>query len=340
MGGQARCGLGALMPEAVAPADGAVIRRLADGRFHSGEALGASLGISRAGVWKRLQKLERLGLAIESVRGKGYRIPGGLSLLDERVLRAAADLPPQVLDVHLLDVTRSTNADALALSAEGLQRPLAVLAEYQSAGRGRRGRDWQSPYGSNLYLSLACQFSGGAAVLEGLSLAVGVAVAETLAEAGLGERVQLKWPNDVWVSGRKVGGILVEIAGEMDGRCVPVIGVGVNCAMPQAAALEIDQPWTDLSRELGALVDRNHLAGSLLAALLEMLAIFRRQGFAGLRARWQALDGCMGRPVQLSLGERRIHGVARGVNEQGALLLETDGAIERFHGGEVSLRLA
>ncbi len=328
------------MPEAVAPADGAVIRQLADGRFHSGEELGALLGISRAGVWKRLQRLERLGLAIESVRGKGYRIPGGLSLLDEGAVRAAGGASLQALDIHLLEVTQSTNADALTLSAGGLPRPLAILAEYQSAGRGRRGRDWQSPYGSNLYVSLACQFSGGAAVLEGLSLAVGVAVAETLAATGLGERVQLKWPNDLWVGGRKVGGILVELAGEMDGRCVPVIGVGINCAMPQAAAQQIDQPWTDLARELGASVDRNQLAGSLLAALLDMLAVFRAQGFAGLRERWQALDGCQGKAVNLLLGERRIRGVARGVNEQGALLLEVDGNIERFHGGEMSLRLA
>lgn len=328
------------MSEAVAPADGAVIRQLADGRFHSGEELGALLGISRAGVWKRLQKLTRLGLAIESVRGKGYRIAGGLTLLDESAIRAAVGARLQALDIHIHEVTRSTNADALALSAGGLAQPVAVLAEYQSAGRGRRGRGWQSPYGSNLYLSLACQFAGGAAALEGLSLAVGVAVAEVLAAMGLGEQVQLKWPNDLWVGGRKVGGILIELAGEVDGHCVPVIGIGVNCAMPQEAARDIDQPWTDLARELGASVDRNYLAGALLAALQDMLAIFREQGFAGLHARWQALDGCIGKPVQLLLGERRVRGVARGVSRQGALLLEIDGAIERFHGGEVSLRLA
>ncbi|WP_035206048.1 bifunctional biotin--[acetyl-CoA-carboxylase] ligase/biotin operon repressor BirA [Isoalcanivorax pacificus] len=328
------------MPETSIQVDSAVIRCLADGRFHSGEDLGALSGISRAGIWKRLQKLEQLGLAIESVRGKGYRIAGGLSLLDETALRAAAGLPADAFDLVLKETTVSTNADALAMIAGGLVRPLAVLAEYQSAGRGRRGRPWQSPFGSNLYLSLASRFSGGATALEGVSLAVGVAVADVLAASGLGARVQLKWPNDVLVGGRKLGGILVELAGEMDGVCMPVIGIGINGAMPAQAGAEIDQPWTDLGRELGAPPDRNRLAGELLASLLAVLDTFRAGGFAALRERWQQYDGCAGREVQLLLGDKRITGVACGVSEQGALLLDVEGEMQRFHGGEVSLRMA
>ena len=317
------------------------MRCLADGHYHSGEALGALLGVSRAAVWKRLQKLAPLGLEVESVRGKGYRLPGGLSLLDVPAIREAmaeAGGDPASLDLHLHDVTGSTNAEALAVAREGLVQPLAVLAEYQTAGRGRRGRPWLSPYGGNLYLSLAAPFSGGAAALDGLSLVVGVAVADTLAAAGLGQRVQLKWPNDIWVGGRKLGGILVELAGDMDGICIPVIGVGINGNMPPVAGAAIDQPWTDLTRELGQAPARSRLAGRLLAGLQQALASFRVEGFAPFRPRWQAYDCCAGQPVSVVLGERRVDGLARGVSEQGALLLEVDGVLERFHGGEVSMR--
>lgn len=323
--------------------DSALVRCLADGSYHSGEALGALLGVSRAAVWKRLQKLAPLGLEVESVRGKGYRLPGGLSLLaDGSVRQAMADAgaDPAVLDLRILDITTSTNADALVLARDGLRQSVAVLAEYQNAGRGRRGRPWQSPYGRNLYLSLATSFSGGAAALEGLSLAVGVAVADALKGLGLGDRVQLKWPNDIWVAERKLGGILVELAGDMDGICVPVIGIGINGMLSASAASEIDQPWTDLTRELGKAPDRNLLAGRVLSALMAVLDEFRHTGFAPLRERWRRYDCCDGRAVQVLLGERRIVGVARGVSEQGALLLDVDGVVQRFHGGEVSLRLA
>ncbi|WP_111658278.1 bifunctional biotin--[acetyl-CoA-carboxylase] ligase/biotin operon repressor BirA [Isoalcanivorax indicus] len=329
------------MSRAAEGPDGDLVRCLADGRYHSGETLGALLGVSRAAVWKRLQKLAVFGLDVESVRGKGYRLPGGLNLLDAEGLRAAmaaAGGNPQALSLHLLDATDSTNADALALSREGLRQPLAVLAEYQRAGRGRRGRAWQSPYGRNLYLSYAESFSGGAAALDGLSLVVGVVVADVLAGAGLAERVQLKWPNDIWVGGRKLGGILVELAGDMDGVCVPVIGIGINGHLSAAAAGAIDQPWTDLARELGGAPDRSGLAGALLAGLQRALATFRQQGFAPFRAAWQQYDCCAGEYVTVQLGERRITGRACGVTAQGALLVDVEGTLQQFHGGEVSVR--
>lgn len=317
------------------------MRCLADGRYHSGETLGALLGVSRAAVWKRLQKLAAFGLDVESVRGKGYRLPGGLRLLDEDALAeamAAAGGTPGALSLHLCDVTDSTNADALALSRGGLGQPLAVLAEYQRAGRGRRGRAWQSPYGRNLYLSYAESFAGGAAALDGLSLVVGVVVAETLSDAGLADRVQLKWPNDIWVGGRKLGGILVELAGDMDGVCVPVIGIGINGALSDTTAAAIDQPWTDLTRELGEAPDRSRLAGALLAGLQQALVMFRQQGFTAFSDRWRRYDCCAGADVTVQLGERRITGLARGVNAQGALQVEVDGVLQQFHGGEVSVR--
>jgi len=167
--------------------DTQLITLLSDGDFHSGEALGAKLGISRAAVWKRMESLVVAGVEIERVRGKGYRVPGGLQLLNEKKLAASAALP-----VEVLLTTGSTNAEALTRLQAGKSAPFALLAEHQSAGRGRRGRSWSSPFASSVYLSVAWRFAVGAPRLEGLSLVVGVVLAEALAAAGLGDRVTLK----------------------------------------------------------------------------------------------------------------------------------------------------
>lgn len=316
----------------------ALIRLLADGAFHSGEQLGDGLGISRAGIWKRLRHLDELGIPVERVRGKGYRLSGGISLLEETAIRRAAGLPAEAFDLQLHDSLVSTNSTAMNSARAGLRRPLLVLAEHQQAGRGRRGRNWQSPFGRNIFFSLACSFPGGAARLEGLSLAVGVVVAELLQRHGLAGRVGLKWPNDVLVAGRKIGGVLVELAGDLDSECTAVIGIGINGSLPAEAAAAIDQPWTDLMIETGRLPDRSVMVGELLAALLKGLERFRAEGFAGMQADWAVYDCCNGRPVSVLLADREVVGVARGVSDQGALKLETDAGVQLFHGGEVSLR--
>ena len=315
-----------------------LVRLLADGRFHSGEALGRRLGVSRAAVWKRLRELEALGLSPERVRGKGYRLPGGLELLERERIAAAAGPALDRYRLVLLDSTGSTNTAALEAFQSGDGMPVVTLAEHQHAGRGRRGRGWHSPYGCNLYLSLARAFES-ASRLEGLSLAVGLAVAETLESHGLGDRVGLKWPNDIYCGGRKLGGILVELAGDLDADCTAVIGIGINGRMAAEAESRIDQPWTDLARESDTPVARNRLAGQLIDRLSEVLDTFLVQGFAGLHARWERHDCCAGRRVQLQSGEHRVEGVARGVDERGALLLESEGRVAPWHGGEVSLRL-
>lgn len=319
--------------------DHPLIELLADGQFHSGEELGECLGVSRAAVWKRLRKLERLGLYCQRVRGKGYRLQGGLDLLDRQRIQAclhgaAADMP-----LTLVQETVSTNTDLLEALRHGEEAPRAALAEFQSGGRGRRGRHWVSPYGGSLYLSLAWPFQGGAAQLEGLSLAVGAVLAQLLAEEGLGGDVGLKWPNDVLARGRKLAGVLIELAGDVDDRCVAVIGVGVNGALGDDHGAFIDQQWTDLRRELGRAPDRNRLAGRLLSRLGEMLPKFAAHGFAEMQSAWTDRDLCRGRPVRLLLGERVTEGIALGVTDKGGLRLDVDGEEQVFHGGEVSLRL-
>lgn len=316
------------------PADQRLIGLLADGQFRTGKQLGEHLGISRAGVWKRMQRLQEWGLALESVKGKGYRLSRPLDLLDTDWL--AKQL--KSVDLYCHPVTDSTNADALLLPDS--PRPQAVVAECQRQGRGRRGRQWQSPFAANLYLSVRYSLACGVTGLGGLSLAVGVAVAQTLASHCPGLSPVLKWPNDIWVNGAKLGGILVEVAGEMDGQVTVVVGVGINAGMTPDQAREIDQSWTDLASELGVAPPRTPLAAALLKAVISMLEQFSKEGFAPFVAAFEALDSCLDAPVTVQSGERQLMGVARGVSPEGALLLEQQGSLQEIHGGEVSLRKA
>lgn len=316
-----------------------ILATLADGAFHSGEELGAVLGVSRTAVWKQLQKLqETTGLQLESVKGRGYRLREGLELLDNSVIMAALPAPisPLLNNLELLDHVDSTNRLALLRAQEGAARGHTIVAEQQSAGRGRRGRQWVSPFGRNIYCSVIWHFDGGAAALEGLSLAVGVAVARALNTMGV-EGIGLKWPNDVVWHGRKLAGILLEMAGDASGRCQVIIGIGINVAMAEANG--IDQPWVDAQTAAGRPVSRNQLLAQLLAELLPLLVRFEDEGFACCREDWAALDSFAGQPVAVHLGEQVILGVAGGVNASGALLVDTPQGRQAFHGGEVSLRL-
>jgi len=315
---------------------------LADGEFRSGQVLADALGVSRTAVWKQLARLEELGLAIESVKGRGYRIPGGLELLDEAAVRAA--LAPAAAglldDLVILEEVDSTNAEVLRRLEAGAGSGLVCSAERQLAGRGRRGRSWVSPFARNLYLSLAWEYHQGAAALEGMSLAVGVAVVRALRACGV-EDIRLKWPNDLLSGAAKLGGILLEMAGDAAGTCQVVVGVGLNVAMPDAAAGEIDQAWTDLGR-LGAepAPGRNRLLAALLNELLPLVAEFEDRGFEPWRDEWNVLDAYAGRPVVLHTGSQAVAGTARGVDERGALQLETSGGMQSIYGGEITLRSA
>jgi len=316
---------------------------LADGEFRSGQTLAEDLGVSRTAVWKQLRKLaDEAGIDIERVRGRGYRIPGGLDLLQAERIRRGLTPPAAALlgTLEVLDSVDSTNAELLRRAGEGAASGLVCTAERQTAGRGRRGRHWVSPYAGNIYLSLLWHFDEGAAALEGLSLAVGVAVAQALADCGV-DGVRLKWPNDVLHDGAKLGGILLEMSGDADGPCQVVVGIGLNVAMPPAAAGAIEQAWTDLTAACaGSPPDRNALLAGLLNALLPLLAGFGSGGFAPWRERWQALDAFAQRSVVLDTGVRRLAGIARGVDARGALCLETATGVQHMHGGEVSLRPA
>lgn len=331
-----RGGLGSL--SILKEADQQLIRLLADGQFRSGSQLGEVLGVSRAAVWKRAQRLADFGLALESVKGKGYRLAQPIELLDPGYLRDCLAQRVAPADLHYSLITNSTNADALAAAANA-GRPAVFLAECQLAGRGRRGRQWQSPFAANHYLSIRYPIQGGFAALGGLSLAVGVAVADALSSLMPGLPVGLKWPNDLLVDGAKLGGVLIELAGEMEGRVDVVVGVGINGRMTAAQAEGIDQRWTDLASVMGEAPSRNEVASKVLVSLLEMLANFSVEGFAPLMTRYQDYDQVVGRKVQVQSVDQVLTGVAAGVSPDGALRLETADGLKELYGGEVSLRI-
>ena len=315
---------------------------LAAGDFRSGQDLADALGVSRTAVWKQLNKLGELGLEVESVKGRGYRIPGGLDLLNEQTVREALQPQSQQLLAQLLVLPEidSTNAEVMRRIEQGASSGLACTAEQQSAGRGRLGRQWVSPFARNIYLSLMWEFSQGAAALEGLSLAVGVAVARALQQVGV-EGIRLKWPNDILHEVDKLGGILLEMVGDATGTCQVVIGVGINVAMPGAAGQAIDQRWTDLARIAdGRTPSRNALLAALLDQLLPLAAGFESTGFAPWQEPWSELDAFAGTSVILHSGDHRQGGVCRGVDNRGALQLETTTGIQKIYGGVISLRPA
>lgn len=312
-----------------------LLKLLKDGRFHSGQALGEALGISRAAVWKQLQLLEaNLGLVIHKVRGRGYQLAQPLSLLDGALIKAVPGFP--AWPVHIHDSIDSTNAQALREVAAGAQAPFVVTAESQTAGRGRRGRAWVSPFAQNLYFSLVLRIDGGMRQLEGLSLVVGLAVMRALHDTGVVD-AGLKWPNDILVGQKKLAGILLELVGDPADVCHVVLGIGINVNMQ--AAPEVDQQWTSVQLETGRSQDRCRLAGALAVHLDAYLERHRAEGFASLRPEWEAHHLWQGRPVSLIAGVTHIEGVVLGIDQQGALRLQVGGQEKSYSGGELSLRL-
>jgi BirA family biotin operon repressor/biotin-[acetyl-CoA-carboxylase] ligase len=315
-----------------------VLRRLADGEFHSGEALARSLGVSRASVWHAIRDLEALGAEVYKVHGRGYRLPQPLVMLDAAAIarRLGAQAARFALDV--LDAADSTNSLLAGRAATGAPAGTVIAAEWQPGGRGRLGRPWHAGIGEAVTFSLLWRFARGASALSGLSLAIGVALARALAAAGA-PGTALKWPNDVLWHGRKLCGILTELAGDALGPTAAVIGIGINVRLSDATRARIDQPVADLEEACGAAPDRNELLARVLADLAAVLDDYSREGFAPLRAEWQRLHAHQDRRVTLVLPDGlRQSGVARGVAEDGSFLLETRAGVKRYHSGEVSVR--
>lgn len=308
-----------------------LINILSDGEFHSGEQLGEQLGMSRAAINKHIQTLRDWGIDVFTVPGKGYSLPEPIQLLDEAFILS------QISEgtVTVLPVIDSTNQYLLD-RFDQLKSGDACIAEYQQAGRGRRGRQWFSPFGTNLYLSMYWRLEQGPAAAIGLSLVIGIVIAEVLQRLGAPD-VRVKWPNDLYLNDKKLAGILVELTGKTGDAAQIVMGAGINLAMKSVVSEVVNQGWINL-QQVGLNIDRNKLAVSLINELRQALVHFEREGLTPFLSRWQKLDNYINRPVKLIIGEREVFGIARGINEQGGLLLEQDGVIKAWVGGEISLR--
>ncbi|MCK0551674.1 bifunctional biotin--[acetyl-CoA-carboxylase] ligase/biotin operon repressor BirA [Pantoea ananatis] len=304
---------------------------LADGEFHSGEQLGETLGMSRAAINKHIQTLKSWGLEVYTVTGKGYSFPAPLQLLNEQEILGQLSQA----DIAVIPVIDSTNQYLLE-RMHSLPSGSVCLAEYQQAGRGRRGRHWFSPFGANLYMSMYWRLEQGPAAAMGLSLVIGIIMAETLRSLGA-QDVRVKWPNDIYLRDRKLAGILVELTGKTGDAAQIVMGAGINLAMRTAEAAQINQGWINL-QEAGVTINRNELAATLINRLREALPVFEQEGLTPFVTRWAELDNFINRPVKLLIGEREVHGIARGIDNQGGLQLEQDGKIQSWVGGEISLR--
>jgi BirA family biotin operon repressor/biotin-[acetyl-CoA-carboxylase] ligase len=315
-----------------------VLKRLATGDFYSGEILANHLGVSRGSVWHSVRELEAAGLEIYRVRGRGYRLQQPLSLLDAAEVRHHLGRRASGLDLELVDSVGSTNTLALMRAQANAPTGTVIAAEWQTAGRGRRGRAWQAGIGGALTFSMVWRFAHGAGFLAGLSLAAGIALARALKTLGVAD-AGLKWPNDVVWRGRKLAGILIEMQGDALGPSCAVIGIGLNVRLSGAVRRRIDQAATDLETACGWMIDRNVVLARILIEMCSVLEAFARDGFAPLRAEWQCHHAWQDRSVTVALPDgRRESGVARGVDEDGALIVAARAGIRRYHSAEVSLR--
>lgn len=314
-----------------------ILRLLSDGKFHSGEDIARHFSISRASVWNALQHAEQLGIEVFSVRGRGYKLPQPVTLLDEQaILHALGEqISPLQLEVH--DHLPSTNS-YLMQNLSTQKHATCVVANLQTNGRGRRGRSWQAGLGASLTFSLLWRFQCGASALSGLSLAVGVALMRSLHQFGIRDS-QLKWPNDVLINREKLAGILIELQGDMEGPSTAVIGMGINLNLPASIKQQIDQPATDLASAATEAIDPNHLLGVLLKHLTDVLTTFEQGGFTALREEWTQHHAYHEKDVRMLMPDgREIHGMVHGITEDGSLLVVTADGVQRFISGEISLR--
>ncbi len=316
-----------------------ILNLLADGQFHSGTEIGANLGVSRAAVNKAIKVLQVSGLEIHCVTGKGYKLASPLApLSEEKINQHLKNSRIKPTAIHVLDEVDSTNDYLLSLARTKTVSGHVCLGEAQLQGRGRRGNNWVAPAYRNILLSIAWEFQLGPADLGGLSLAAGVAVVNSLVELDVSD-AKLKWPNDILLADKKIGGLLIEMQGESTGPCLVVLGIGINVDMGYVTKNEINQPWTDLKNETNLTFDRNQLAANLVKHLLQCFADFEENGFELFKKQWMSLHAYSDRHVKVIRGDREYPGKIINIGNNGALyLLDEKGEEHCFVSGEVSLR--
>lgn len=315
-----------------------ILRLLADGEFHSGEGMATRLGVSRASVWQALRSLDGVGVELFRVPGRGYRLRELVQWIDLRQVQAGLGDRARRFELEVVDSVGSTNSLLLQKAALGAPHGSCLVTEMQTAGRGRRGREWHASLGGSLTFSLLWRFNQGAGFLSGLSLAVGVALVRALDQSGIAG-ANLKWPNDILYQYRKLAGILIELQGDMLGPSAAVIGIGLNLKLSETMLDRIDQAVVDVHTITGKVPQRNLILAQLLSNLADVLDEFEEGGFACLRDEWLERHAYHEKAVRLIMPDGGQHdGYLLGVAEDGALLVETAAGKKRYTSGEISLR--
>ena len=319
-----------------------VLNILSDGKFHSGEAIAKHFKVSRVSIWQAIAEAEKLGVEIFSVRGKGYSLSHPVQFIDEVKVKKAIGEMASWFNIKVFDVLDSTNNFLMQEAPKGYPHASCVVANIQTSGKGRRGRQWQSSLGENLTFSFLWRFTKGAAALSGLSLAVGTSLIRSLKKINVNQAL-LKWPNDILVKDdegyKKLAGILIELQGDMDGQCAAIIGIGINLKLSKNQLAKIDQPAIGINQCIDNEVDTNEFLGIIIKDLTDVLAKFESNNFEYFKDEWQSYDAFQDQFISISLGDGGIiSGKEHGVNDMGALEVITEDGIKTFSSGEVSIR--
>jgi BirA family biotin operon repressor/biotin-[acetyl-CoA-carboxylase] ligase len=316
----------------------ALLRSLSTEKSVSGSELAKNLGVTRAAIWKQIETLRESGAPIEASAGKGYRLAWPIEPLEDSAIRQCIDAAAlsRLGSLRVMWQIGSTNTSLMEAAANGADDVSIIVAEAQSDGRGRRGRQWHSPLGGNVYFSLLRRFDGGMGTLAGLSIVAGIAVVRALRDCGVSD-IGLKWPNDILAGGKKLAGILVELGGEFLGPCFAVIGIGINVRLPHDAA--IDQPYVDLSTLCASNApSRNRIIGRLISHLVASTDTLAATGFAAFENEYASLDVLARVPVQVHMPSGTHEGIADGVDGRGALRVRHGDRVATYDSAEVTVR--
>lgn len=306
---------------------------LSDGEYHDGNTLGDTLSMTRSAVWKAIKKLENFNIEIHSIKGKGYALLEPLILLDSKKIKKQIK---HKVELSVLESVGSTNTYLQQFKQSNTIK--ICIAEQQTQGKGRLGREWFSPFGKNIYMSLLYHFKKDISELSGLSLVMSLAIMKTLRQAGVTEKLSMKWPNDLLYAEKKISGTLIEIQAETNGLCHAYIGVGINVNMMHDMRNEVTQPWTSIQKVINQHTDRNVLSASLINCLLDYLHRFELHGLQHFLEEWKEADCLTNKMIEVKNVRENTKGKVVGINEQGHLLLQLlDGSLHAFSSGDTTI---
>ncbi len=311
---------------------------LSDAECHSGETLAQQLGVTRVAINKSIKKIEQMGLVIDAKHGRGYQLQKKIELLDQKQIKdlLGSHAKAQACEINILFETGSTNDELSRVLTHDASNVIVLLAEYQNEGKGRRNNSWLSPVASGIYLSMSWKVEVANNFTSIMSLVTGVAIIRTLHEIGITD-AGLKWPNDILVDGKKLGGVLLEMKGEAGGPLSMVIGIGLNYDMSDNIAENVAQPITDICQQTETRLSRNVIIAMLINQLIEALSMTTAADTTAMLDEWRNYDCCHGKKATLQLPDSSITGNLQGIDEQGRLLIEHQGEIKRYLSGEVSV---